>query len=153
MEVGWLWVVFLTSQFEFEALRSLFSSAQGSSLLNYIWGAIHQSWSDVPLVFHNQSQFPISRPSCCPESHILVFAPPVSREALSLQTDRGSIWPCHQEPCDSRWKNPQPSPHFQSSPHPHCLIFSQHHKSSTNSLCKGWKELLMGETAHLFFHP
>lgn len=34
---------------------------------------------------------------------IFLLAWSVSREALSPKTERGSNWPCHQQPQDSRW--------------------------------------------------
>lgn len=47
---------------------------------------------------------------------ICLFVRPVYREALSPQTGRGSIWPCRCEPCDSRWKNPHPTPISKAAP-------------------------------------
>lgn len=64
---------------------------------------------------------------------------------MSPQTDHSSIWPCHQEPGDPRWKNPSPSPASRAAPTP--LFYLE------PAVSAGWKEPLMGETAPLFFHP
>lgn len=78
-------------------------------------------------------------------SLIFLLALSVSREALSPKTERGSNWPCHQQPWDSRWKK---CPSFPAcSPHSRCFNHCQRHKWSAES--KGGRKIC--RTAHRFF--
>lgn len=108
------------SLLECKALKSPFSSNQGSPLRSHNQGSVPRSQSHVPAAFPSQSPSPISWPGVQSDL-IFLLARSVSREALSPKTERGSSWPCHQQPGDSRWKKcpsfPACGPHCRCSNH------------------------------------
>ena len=152
METGWLWAVFLTFPLWIQSFTILAFISPRKLLAE-----LHPGLNSPKL---ESSALGISEPISVSsllaivlsKNLIFLFAWPVYRGALSPQTDSGSIWPCHREPCDSRWKNPHPSPSFQSSPPRPGLFYLQPAAQSLHKQSlQGWKELLMRETA--LFHP
>lgn len=122
METGWLWAVFLTFPLWIQSFTILAFISPRKLLAE-----LHPGLNSPKL---ESSALGISEPISVSsllaivlsKNLIFLFAWPVYRGALSPQTDSGSIWPCHREPCDSRWKNPHPSPSFQSSPPPWIVL-------------------------------
>lgn len=129
----------------------MLSSAQGSSLLNYIQGLIRQSWSHLPLAFPNQSQCPLSWPSCCQKtSYSCLHDRFIEELCLHRQTVVPS-GPATESLVIPDGKIPIHPPVSKAAPRPGLFYLQPAAQSLHKQSLQGWKEPLMREAA--LFHP
>lgn len=130
-----------------KVLKSLFSSNQGSSLRSYNWGSVPQSQSHVSVDFPaNLRLLSLGRGAGKP--HILIGM--VSFKGSFVSPNR-TWFQLAQPPTATGFQMEKVSKLPEAcNPHLSCFSHCQPHKWSAESI-KGWKDLLTGGTAHLFF--